>query len=173
MFELDRAKRELGLTKQELESTRLFANTADAISETDIIKKLSVLNDAVYEIAFTIAQAHESNDISVSTDTPRGTAAQFTIAEADENRATRASTDTSSKRTMLFFDESLCRLVGGVKRKPTHPRILVSLQACMNHFCSLVLSTEFSSIVDRERTQVLQRIFDEMKASRRCAHFFA
>ena len=171
MFELDRAKRELGLTKQELESTRLFANTADAISETDIIKKLSVLNDAVYEIAFTIAQAHESNDISISTSTRR--AARSSIAEANENSATRTSTDTSSKKTMPFFDESLRSLVGAVKRKPSHSRVLASLQACMNHFCFMVLSTEFSSVVDQERTEVLQQIFDEMKASRRCAHFSA
>lgn len=168
-LELDRAKRELSLTKQELESTRLFTNKADAISETDILQKLSSLNDVVYQVASTIAEAHETNAISVSTDTQRGTAAQFTIAEADENRAT--STDRPSKRTMLY-DESLCSLVGAVRRKPTHARVLVSLQACMNHFCAMVLSSEFSSIVNRERTELLQKIFDDMKASRKCARLF-
>lgn len=164
-LELDRVKKELSLTKQELESNRVFTNKADPVSEADIITKLGFLNDAVYQIASAIAEA------SISTDTPEGTAPQFTVAEADENRATRVSTDIPSKR-IPFFDESICSLVRRVRHKPTHPSVLVSLQACMNHFCTMVLSSEFSSIVNRERTELLQQIFDVMKVKRRRTRFF-
>ncbi|KAF8336230.1 hypothetical protein F5887DRAFT_920883 [Amanita rubescens] len=43
--ELERTKKELCLTKEELESNRVFGNKADIVSETDIITKVKSLND--------------------------------------------------------------------------------------------------------------------------------
>ncbi|KAF8719213.1 hypothetical protein AX14_011304 [Amanita brunnescens Koide BX004] len=154
-LELDRTKKELSLTKQELESARVFANKADAISETDIITKLNSLNDIVYQTASAIADAHENNGIRISADIQSTKQSQFTIAE----------TDRPNEKQKQFFEESLCRLVMDVKRQPTHARVLVSLQACMIQFCTMILSSEFSSIVNRERTEVLQQIFNDMKVS--------
>lgn len=132
--------------RQELEVTRVFARNADAISEADIMTKLVSLNDFVYQIASAIAVAHENGII-------------------------RVSTDTSSEKAVQFFGESFCKLVMCVKRQPTHLRVSVSLQAYMNHFCTMVLCSEFSSIANREGTKILQQIFNAMKVSRKCTLF--
>jgi len=138
--ELERTKKELSLAKQELESNRVFGNKADVVSETDIINKVNSLNDCIYQLASAIADAHQNNDIQLSETQPRNS-------------------------TKSFFGESLCNFVVGVKQNSTHPRILVSLQACMNRFCVRVLSSEFDSIVSPEKTQILQQISDAIKAS--------
>jgi hypothetical protein len=139
-LELERTKKELSLTKQELESNRVFGNKANVVSETDIITKVNSLNDWIYRLASAIACAHQDNAIKLSENQP-------------------------SKNTKSFFGQSLCNFVVDAKQNSTHPRILVSLQACMNHFCVLVLSSEFDSIVNPEKTQMLQRISDAIKES--------
>ncbi len=141
-LELECIKKELSLTKQELESNRIFGNKADVVSETDIITKVNSLNDCVYQLASAIADAHQDNTIKLSETQP-------------------------SDNTKSFFGESLCNFVVDAKQNSTHPRILVSLQACMNHFCVLILSSEFYSIVDPEKTRLLQQVSDAIRASRK------
>ncbi len=128
--------------KQELESNRVFGNKADVVSEMDIIHKVNSLNDCIYWLASVIADAHVENAIQLSQNQP-------------------------SNNTKSFFGESLCNFVVDAKQNSTHSRILVSLQACMNHFCVQVLSSEFDSIVNPEKTQMLQQISDAIKESRK------
>jgi len=139
-LELKRTKIELSSTKQELESNRVFGNKADVVSETDIITKVNSLNDCIYQMASAIADAHLDDAI-------------------------RLSDNQLSNSTKSFFGESLCNFVVDTKQNSAHPRILVSLQACMNHFCVLILSSEFDSIVKPEKTQILQQISNAIKAS--------
>ena len=132
-LELERTKKKLSLTKQELESDRVHGDNADVVSETDIITGMDSLNDCIYRVASAVADAHVDNAIQLSEHQP-------------------------SDNTRLFFGESLCNFIADAKQHSTHPRILVSLQACMNHFCSLVLSSKFDSIVSPEKTQVSNAI---------------
>jgi hypothetical protein len=139
--ELNGTKKELSLTKQEVESSRIFNNTADAVSETGITVKLHSLDDCVYQTASTIADTILEGGLSLSA-------------------------NTLSDKTKLFFGEPLCNLVVETKRNATHPRILASLKACMNQFCANILSFEFYSIGNPEQTDILQQIYRNIKASR-------
>ncbi|KAF8309862.1 hypothetical protein F5887DRAFT_585714 [Amanita rubescens] len=136
-LELERTKKELSLTKEEFEMDGAFGNKA---SEADIITKVDSLNNCIHQLASAVADAHLDNAIQLSENQP-------------------------SDNTKSFFGESLCNLVADAKQNSTHPRILLSLQACMNHFCVQVLSSEFDSIVSSDKTQMLQKISDAIKAS--------
>ena len=139
--ELNGTKKELSLTKQEVESSRIFNNTGDAVAETGITVKLESLNDCVYQTASIIADTIQDGDLSLSA-------------------------NPLSDKTKWFFGEPLCNLVMETKRNATHPRILASLKACMNQFCANFLSFEFYSIGNPEKTEILQQIYNNIKASR-------
>jgi hypothetical protein len=47
-LELECTKKELSLTKQELESIRVHGDNADVVSETDIITGMDSLNDCIH-----------------------------------------------------------------------------------------------------------------------------
>jgi hypothetical protein len=142
-FELECTKKELSLAKEEFEMDGAFGNKADVVvSDADIITKVGSLNNCIYQLASAVADAHLDNAIQLSENQP-------------------------SDNTKSFFGESLCNLVADAKQNSTHPRILVSLQACMNHFCVQVLSSEFDSIVSSDKMQMLQKISDAIKASRK------
>lgn len=143
--ELNGTKKELSLTKQEVESSRIFNNTADVVSETGITVKLNSLNDWIYQTASTVAGTILEGGLSLSA-------------------------NALSDKTKLFFGEPLCDLVVETKKNATHPtthsRLLASLRACMNQFCANVLSFEFYSIGNPEQTDILQQIYRNIKASR-------
>ncbi|KAF8638102.1 hypothetical protein AX17_002442 [Amanita inopinata Kibby_2008] len=138
--ELEDAKRETSAVKQELESNRVFASKADAVSDADIVAKLEALNNSVYQTASVIADALEASSFRFSSNSP-------------------------SEHTASYFGDPLIRLAGNVRSRPTFTAALNSLQACINHFCISILLSEFSSIVAPKETQLLQRIFDNMRAS--------
>ncbi|KAF8326488.1 hypothetical protein F5887DRAFT_1289009 [Amanita rubescens] len=139
-LELERTKKELSLTKEEFEMDGAFGNKANVVSEADIITKVDSLNSRIHQLASAVADAHLDNAIQLSENQP-------------------------SDNTKSFFGESLCNLVADAKQNSTQSRILASLQACMNHFCVQVLSSEFDSIVSSDKTQMLQKISDAIKAS--------
>ncbi|KAF8632103.1 hypothetical protein AX15_002035 [Amanita polypyramis BW_CC] len=136
--ELDFTKKELSSAKQELQLSRVFGNRADNVSEADIRDKALRLSDSIYQLASAIADPID-NAYSASS---------------------RGSVSESARR---LFGDPLVKLVR--RSNLDGPSLSALLQACLIHFCYKVLSYEFASIVDSERNEILQSIFDNMKAS--------
>ena len=139
--ELDFVKKELSMAKQEVQLNRVFGSKADVVSEADIKGKAEQLNGCVYQLA-------------------------SMAGDAVENAKLVSSQSLPSKNTAEFFGDSLVKLVMELRPNLTHVSTAISLQACLNHFCHNVLSSEFSFVVDRSGNEILQNIFDNMKASR-------
>ncbi|KAK2464377.1 hypothetical protein APHAL10511_003524 [Amanita phalloides] len=138
--QLEQSKKELSTAKQELESNRVFDSQADGVSETDIKDQLSALNDSVYQLSSTIAGEWDESELKVLPNPP-------------------------SQKAASFFGEPLYQLAMDFRTKPDHASMLVSLQTCLSHFSASILSSAFSSLVNPEKTEILQHIFDNVKAS--------
>ncbi|KAF8638105.1 hypothetical protein AX17_002445 [Amanita inopinata Kibby_2008] len=139
-YELDDAKREIGMVKQELECNRLFGSRADAISDADIVRKVEALNNVIYQTAAVISDA-----VAIPS-------AEVLHGPLDE-------------KTFSFFSGSLVKLVQDTRNRLTFASYVRTLQACITGFCAGMMLHDFFAIGNPNETRLFQEILNIMKAS--------